>query len=146
MCKRCLTMHVDNFEPKTFTWILQEIDVPYIPDEWNKLLARYGRDRGKLTGTTILGRYLAKMKLKQYKDFRWADNKFLQELADSKVKETMERQGYSAAQIAEVINTNNMTMPEGDVDIPEYDDPKPLQAGNPETYGDYLTGFIDPQL
>jgi hypothetical protein len=64
LCKRCMTLHVDNWDPQTYLWILQEIDVPYIPDEWNKLLANYGKDRTKLTGMTILGRYLSKMKLK----------------------------------------------------------------------------------
>lgn len=40
-CKKCITRHVDNWEPKTFTWILEEIDVPYIEDEWNTLVERY---------------------------------------------------------------------------------------------------------
>jgi hypothetical protein len=31
-------MHVDNFKPDTYLWILQECDVPYVPEEWNKLL------------------------------------------------------------------------------------------------------------
>lgn len=60
-CKKSLTMHINNWDPETYMWILQECDVPYIPDEWNKLLAAYGKDRKKLTGMTILGRYLAKM-------------------------------------------------------------------------------------
>jgi hypothetical protein len=54
---------VDNWNPRTYLWILEEIDVPYIEDEWNKLLERYGKDRTKITGMTILGRYLSKMKL-----------------------------------------------------------------------------------
>jgi Zn-finger protein len=33
MCKDCLTMHVNNFEPDTFLWILQKLDVPYIETE-----------------------------------------------------------------------------------------------------------------
>ena len=33
VCKKCITMHVDNWDPETYKWILQEIDVPYIPDE-----------------------------------------------------------------------------------------------------------------
>lgn len=122
ICKECLTMHVDNFDPKTFTWILQEIDVPYIPDEWNQLLGRYGRDRSKLTGTTILGRYLAKMKLKQFKDFHWKDNDFLRELNNAKIKETMERQGYTAQEIAETIQKATFSIPDGNVEIPVYDD------------------------
>ena len=128
-CKDCLTMHVDNFDPKTFTWILQEIDVPYIPDEWNQLLARYGRDKSKLTGTTILGRYLAKMKLKQFKDFHWKDNDFLRELNNSKIKETMERQGYSAQEIAETIQKSTFSIPDGNVEIPIYDDY--MEVNNP---------------
>ena len=30
MCKLCLTAHVDNFDPSTFVWILEKLDVPYI--------------------------------------------------------------------------------------------------------------------
>ena len=84
-CKKCISMHVDNFNPDTYLWILQECDVPYISDEWNKLMASYAKDRSKLTGMTILGRYLSKMKLKQFKDYRWKDNEFLQELTNSKI-------------------------------------------------------------
>ena len=90
-CKKCISMHVDNFNPDTYLWILQECDVPFIPDEWNKLLANYGRDKSKLTGMTILGRYLSKMKLKQHKDYRWKDTEFLQELANNKMEQTMKR-------------------------------------------------------
>ena len=68
-CKKCITMHVDNFNPDTYMWILQECDVPYVPDEWHKLLEKYAYNRDKLTGMTILGRYLSKMKLKQHKDY-----------------------------------------------------------------------------
>ncbi|MBO5730114.1 MAG: hypothetical protein J6R67_02855 [Treponema sp.] len=49
---------------------------------------------------TILGRYLSKMKLKQFRDYRWKDNEFLQELANNKMEQTMKRQGYEAAEIA----------------------------------------------
>lgn len=53
--------------------ILQEIDVPYIPKEWNSLLNKYGLDPRKTTGTTILGRYLSKMKLRQYDGEKFKD-------------------------------------------------------------------------
>ena len=91
MCKKCLTLHVDNWDPSTFLWILQEVDVPYIPEEWQKLMASWAKDKNKVTGMTIIGRYLSKMKLKQFRDYRWKDTEFLQELADAKKKETMER-------------------------------------------------------
>ena len=87
-------MHVDNWNPDSYLWILQEADVPYIPDEWNKLMASYAKDATKVTGTTIIGRYLAKMQLKQWRDFRWKDNEFLQDLANSKIEQAMKDQGY----------------------------------------------------
>ena len=111
-CKKCITMHVNNWDPATYLWILQEVDVPYIPDEWNKLMATYAKDKSKVTGMTILGRYLSKMKLKQYRDYRWKDTEFLQELANKKIEETMKRQGYDAEQITTAINKATFTLPD----------------------------------
>ena len=119
-CKKCITMHVDNWNPDTYLWILQEADVPYIPDEWNKLMMTYARDNKKVSGMTILGRYLSKMKLKQYKDFRWKDNEFLQEMANSKIEQAMKRQGYDAAEIADAINKATYELPEGELAQPKF--------------------------
>ena len=121
-CKKCTTMHVDNFNPDTYLWILQECDVPYVPEEWNKLLASYGKDRSKLTGTTIVGRYLSKMKLKQFRDYRWKDTEFLQEVANKRIEETMKRQGYEAAEIAQALATASVPIPQGEIEIPVYQD------------------------
>lgn len=117
-CKKCITMHVNNWDPATYLWILQEVDVPYIPDEWNKLMATYAKGN-KVTGMTILGRYLSKMKLKQFRDYRWQDTDFLQELANKKIEETMKRQGYGAAEITDAINKATFTLPE-EVAEPKY--------------------------
>ena len=87
-------MHIDNWNPETYLWILQECDVPYDPEEWNKLLATYAKDRSKVTGLTIIGRYLAKMRLKQFRDYRWKDTEFLQELKNNQIEQTMKRQGF----------------------------------------------------
>ena len=73
ICKDDLTMHVDNWNPETYLWILEECDVPYVPKEWMSALEKYGKDPSSVTGKTIIGRYLSKMKLKQYKDYRWKD-------------------------------------------------------------------------
>ena len=126
LCKKCMTLHVDNWDPSTYLWILQEVDVPYIPDEWNKLLATNGKDRSKLTGLTILGRYLSKMKLKQYRDFRWADTDHLQDIANAKIEQTMKRQGYGAVEIAEAVNKATFTLPE-DIAAPPPEVMKPEQ-------------------
>ena len=88
-CKKCLTMHVDNWNPDTYLWILQELDVPFIPEEWNKLMAKYATPDARLTGTTILGRYLSKMKLNQWNKYRWKDNDFIQELNNNLLEQTM---------------------------------------------------------
>lgn len=120
ICKKCLTMHVDNWDPDTYLWILQECDVPYIPDVWNKKLAQYGQDKSKVTGVTILGRYLSSMKIKQYKDYRWKDTEYLQEVADKKTTEAMKRQGFSAAEIDQVLQQDRFVLPEGELSEPEY--------------------------
>ena len=117
-CKKCLTMHVDNWNPDTYLWILQEIDVPYVPDEWNKLLAKYGQDKRKLTGLSILGRYLSKMKLKQYNIYRWEHTEHLQNIANKKIEETMLRSGYDREQIDEALMKATFTVPEGELTAP----------------------------
>ena len=117
-CKKCLTRHVDNYNPDTYLWILQEIDVPYIPDQWNQLMLKYAKDRSKLTGTTILGRYLAKMKLNQWKKFRWKDNDHLRELENLKIEQTMKQQGYDAGEIALAIEKKNSVAVIGEVAPP----------------------------
>ena len=142
-CKKCITMHVDNWNPDTYLWILQEVDVPYIPEEWNKLLASYGKDRSKVTGTTIIGRYFSKMKLKQWKEYRWKDTEFLQELANNKIEQAMKRQGYDAQQITEAIEKATFTIPEGELQPP----PPPPQSdyayNNGPDYFDEVNGFDD---
>lgn len=124
ICKKCMTMHVDNWNPDTYMWILKEADVPYIPEEWNKLMVSYAKDKSKVTGTTIVGRYLGKMKLNQFKKYRWNDTEYLQELANKKIEETMKRQGYSAQEIDAVINKGTIEIPESPVE--------PIFAGVPE--------------
>ena len=122
-CKKCISMHIDNWKPETYVWILQECDVPYVPDEWSKLLESYARDPSKVTGMTILGRYLSKMKLKQYKEYRWKDTEFLQELADNKLEQAMKRQGYSAAEITIAQEQKRIIIPEEGFKEPEYTEP-----------------------
>ena len=121
-CKDCITMHVDNWEPETFMWILQECDVPYVPDQWNQLLARYGKDPSSVKGTTIIGRYLSAMKLNQFKKFRWADTKFLQDKANHDKEEAMKRQGFGAAEIAEAIEQGSFPVPDKPLVEPTYAD------------------------
>ena len=138
-CKKCITMHVDNWNPDTYMWILQEADVPYVPDEWSKLMLKYAQDKSKVTGATIIGRYLGKMALKQYKIYRWKDTQFLQEEANRKIEETMKRQGYDAQAIATAINKATFEMPEK-----PYEEPTAVvnaPAGSDEDYFARINGI-----
>ena len=142
-CKKCITMHVDNFDPNTYLWILQECDVPYIPDEWNKLLGAYAKDKRKLSGMTILGRYLSKMKLKQYKEYTWKDTEYLQEVADKKTEETMKRQGYDAVEIAQALAQGRVPIPEQELTEPVYKEASDPFTRDEEDYFAQMNGGQD---
>ena len=111
MCKQCMTMHIDNFNPETYLWALEKADVPYIPAEWNVLRDKaYAKHGGKLNGMSVYGKYLSKMKLKQWKDFGWADSQRLQKESEEKAalreeamkaQEEIARQQFQRGEISE---------------------------------------------
>lgn len=87
LCKTCETLHVNNYEPDTFLWLLEKYDVPYIPAEWNVLRDRaYQKDPYKMNGMSVFGKYISKMKLKQWKNYTYADSERLQAEAEEKAK------------------------------------------------------------
>lgn len=141
ICKKCLTMHVDNWNPETYKWILQEIDVPYIKEEWNSLLEKYGKDPKKVTGLTIIGRYLSKMKLKQWNKYTWADTETLEKDSIDKKVLNMKAQGFTEDEIQEQLSIDR-TPPkpkeledvQAPVGTPEYEDPE-----EDDDFGDQLT-------
>ena len=78
LCKECTLMHVDIWDPNTFVWLLEEYDVPWLPWEWDSLREKaYAKNPNKKNDTTVFGKYLSKMKLKQFKDKGWADTEEL---------------------------------------------------------------------
>ena len=115
LCKKCLTLHVDNFDDSTFLWILEKLDIPYIPNEWNSLRDKEykKKDPSKITSYSLLGKYLSKMKLKQWKDYGWADTeKLLEEL-----KEKQEAQQERLKQQEEIAK---LQFQEGKISEAEY--------------------------
>ena len=87
LCKKCLTMHIDNFDESTYLWLLEKMDVPYVPAEWNSLRDKaYAKDAEKMNGMSVFGKYLSKMKLKQWKEYSWADSEKLQVEAAAKAE------------------------------------------------------------
>lgn len=94
-CKKCFTMHINIREPGSFLHLLEAVDVPYIESEWDTLVDKYGNNP-KTTSTAIYGRYIAKMKLRQYSKYTYADTeKFVEE---AKMRDLKDR----AAKLAEI--------------------------------------------
>lgn len=96
LCKKCLTMHIDAFDETTFLWVLEKMDLPYIPVEWNSLRDKDYQKKGalKFESAAVFGKYLSKMKLNQWNKYGWADGPRL-------IKEAEERGAANAAMNAE---------------------------------------------
>lgn len=139
-CKKCITRHVDNWDPQTYMKILEEIDVPYIEEEWTKLMAKYAQDPTKVTGTTILGRYLSKMKLKQFRDYHWDDTEKIRAELDAKKADIMARQGYSGEEIEEAIAAGTMPdVPKPQLPSNHEADDSAIDMTSPTDFDDDLT-------
>lgn len=98
LCKKCLTMHIDNFDESTYLWLLEKMDVPYLPAEWNILRDKaYNKDPEKMNGMSVFGKYLSKMKLKQWIDpetkalYGWADSEKLQKREEERIANREEK-------------------------------------------------------
>lgn len=124
ICKNCATRHIDCWDPETFLWLLEEIDVPYVPEEWNKTIAGEIANKKEITGILITGKYLSKMHLNQYKKYHYSDTEALRAISDKRVREAMERQGYSQGEIA-------LQLEKGAFDVPEKP-PQQLSPGEKE--------------
>ena len=99
-CKKCITMHVDNYDPETFKWILEEMDVPYIKGEWDGLLKKAQNSDSVVTPISVIGRYVGKMKLIQYRKYRYADSEKIAEEAKQKHAEALRNAGFTEDEIA----------------------------------------------
>lgn len=139
ICKHCMTMHVDNWNPDSYLWIMQEADVPYVPTVWNQLMRTWCKPGKKVKGTTVMGRYLSTMKLKQWKEFRWSDSEYLQEVENNKIKQAMEKSGYSAAEIAETLDKGSFPMAQ-DAPPPPVAEPQSAEPVNE----DYFSRDLEP--
>lgn len=120
LCKKCLTMHIDCFNPDTFLWILQKMDLPYIESRWNNIRDKdYAKDPKKFNPTAVFGKYVASMKLKAFSELGWDDNERLKEEEEEKnaqrlqqrldfehkVKEEYERGEITEAQYRTLVRT-----------------------------------------
>lgn len=123
--------------------------MPYVPKEWNRLLADYCQPGKKINGTTVLGRYLAKMKLIQYNKYRWKDTEYLQEIDHKKIREALEVTGADEQTINNTIIQNTFSVEEHQTEMPEeYRNPAPVPLPIPapaaiETYSNPI-GVASP--
>ena len=155
MCKKCLTMHIDNFEPATFLWLLEKMDVPYIPEEWNVLRDRaYAKDPHKRNGMSVFGKYLSKMKLKQWKAYGWADGERLREQNAARAEQVREEQAayeaeikqqYDEGKISEAQYKTLMSTETQHAEEPMYG-PAPNMDNNPYNENNFMSEdeLIDP--
>ena len=135
LCKNCLTMHVDNFDPETYLWILEKADVPYIPQEWNILRDRaYAKNPQKMNGMSVVGKYLSKMKLKQWKNFAWADSEKLQEMRKAQDAVKLEQNQAQADRVREQFQN-------GEISQSQY---RTLVNTQYQKQHEYAVPFVDP--
>lgn len=121
VCKDCFVARMDPWDPDTYVPLLQECDVPYLPDIWNGILQQ-NSDPKKVK--TVLGKYVGRMKLKNYKDYHFADSEHLLAVEEKKAREALEKQGKSAAEIDDILAQPTVVAP-----------PKPVILDNDESFG-----------
>ena len=140
ICKPCLTAHIDNFDPSTFEWILEKMDVPYIPTEWNSLRDKaFAKDPYKMNGMSVIGKYLAKMKLKQWNKYGYADTQKIQdEMNEEKQKKEKAKEEEKARYEAQL----KVKLSEGKISAAEYQTLVSTQTQNKELlhWGNAVTG------
>ena len=140
ICKPCLTAHIDNFDPSTFEWILEKMDVPYIPTEWNVLRDKaFAKDPYKMNGMSVIGKYLAKMKLKQWSKYGYADTQAIQEEMEA---EKAKKEQSEAKEKAQYEAELKVKLSEGKISAAEYQTLVSTETQNKELprWGDVITG------
>ena len=153
MCKKCLTMHIDNWDPSTYLWLLEKMDVPYVPVEWDVLRDRAFAKNPNLNGMSVFGKYLSKMKLKQWKNYGWADSDRLQALNEEKRSaQEAERAAFDAEikekfEAGEISEAEYKTMVSAQTQHEEYVNAPIMQPNaTMDRYYDENTSIVNSQL
>lgn len=153
MCKKCLTMHIDNWDPSTYLWLLEKMDVPYVPVEWDVLRDRAFAKNPNLNGMSVFGKYLSKMKLKQWKNYGWADSDRLQALNEEKRSaQEAEKAAFDAEikekfEAGEISEAEYKTMVSAQTQHEEYVNAPIMQPNTTmDRYYDENTSIVNSQL
>lgn len=139
ICKKCLTMHVNNWEPDTYKWILEEIDVPYVKEWWDDILNKFLEKNSpdKLTGMSILGKYLSKLRIKQYSVYRWKHSEVLEGKFRQEKINSMKAQGMSDDEINQQLSIDR-TPPKPKMEYAAVETEDPTQE-QPDEFAEQLT-------
>lgn len=140
VCKQCLTMHVNNFEPDSFTWILKELDYPYVPTIWTQIRDKIFADNpNKMAGSTVLGRYISQMRLVQWKTHGWDDSEMLEAREQEKINRAKEN-AYVASRASQHLGKSEEELRKeyerGDISLAEYKTYAPVE----EQYNAFVAG------
>ena len=141
-CKTCVSMTIDDTDPSTFLSLLKEIDIPYMPTVWRELVVKKDPKAG-----SIIGKYVSKARLNQYKRYRWADT---QSLVDKEtdslleaLRQTSENESEAEKQVEAIMNFTDISSQKAPMNV---DDGPSMSAGmyqliglTPETSKYHLT-------
>lgn len=141
-CKTCVSMTIDDTDPSTFLSLLKEIDIPYMPTVWRELVVKKDPKAG-----SIIGKYVSKARLNQYKRYRWADT---QSLVDKEtdslleaLRQTSDSESEAEKQVEAIMNFTDIPSQKSPMNV---DDGPSMSAGmyqliglTPETSKYHLT-------
>lgn len=141
-CKTCVSMTIDDTDPSTFLSLLKEIDIPYMPTVWRELVVKKDPKAG-----SIIGKYVSKARLNQYKRYRWADT---QSLVDKEtdslleaLRQTSDSESEAEKQVEAIMNFTDIPSQKAPMNV---DDGPSMSAGmyqliglTPETSKYHLT-------
>lgn len=123
LCKSCIEHVFKANEPATFIPILRYLDLPWIPTEYRKIYLAKAKP-GKPDNLAILGNYIVKMKLKQYKNYGFKDSDLAQDKFEiEETRDSIENYNYniSLLHLSPLLTNKNNTINEEDRVIKEKD-------------------------
>lgn len=132
-------MLLDNSDPDTFLPILEDLDYPYIPEEWKNILEQAVQlNRNGVTTQSVIGKYISKMKLAQYKKYGYADSEKLIQEREAKKIAAFKDIGKTDEEIAEQLEADKVIPSVATI-------PSPSQEKNSEEHLGAIPSLISPE-
>lgn len=108
VCKDCLENIFKSSEPQSFMSILKLMDVPWIPSEYRTVYNKNIKPACP-NKISLLGKYLMKMKLKQYREYGFMESQAAQEKYESEDNyDSIENYNYNLP-IEDPISVNSLS-------------------------------------